>query len=514
MNTKERSYWLIASGFVIMKLLIHFFTNTNYELHRDEMLYLAFGIHPAFGYASNPPLLGFFSWLIVHLHGYSEFWVRFIPALTGGIVVVLIAQLVKELRGGKMALVISCLAYLVSPVFLRVHSLYQPVCFDELFWVLITWLFMRMINTRDPRYWLWIGLASGVAFLNKYSVVFLLAGLVVSMILTPHRIMFRSRYFIHGLILGLMFILPNIIWQYLNNWPVVGHMKELYDTQLVHVTLISFLTGQILMLFSALPVWITGLLVFLVANSVKTYRFLAYTYIIVIILLILGKGKMYYSLGLYPFLLAGGGIALEKYLRGKWVIVNYLVMAFAVIFGFLILPYSLPVLPAESLARYCKESVKYMGSGAITWEDGKVHEIPQDYADMMCWKELAGLVVKAYNQLDAAEKEKCMIYAGNYGQAGAIQFYGRNNGLPVPICLSDSYLFWAPDTIGTGPLIDINDEAGDLDKLYENFTEVGRINNPFFRENGLRVYLCTGMKDYFKTFYSERVRKSKQKYLR
>jgi len=131
---------------------------------------------------------------------------------------------------------------------------------------------------------------------------------------------------------------------------------------------------------------------------------------------------------------------------------------------------------------------------------------------MTGWKELTGIVATAYNMLDQDQKDKCMIYAENYGQAGAIEFYGHEYGLPKPISFHDSYLLWAPDSISNGPFIYINDEIGDIDELFNDYPEIGRVNNKYFRENGIMVLLCTHPKEQWEEFYAQKVYQLKSAY--
>ena len=172
------------------------------------------------------------------------------------------------------------------------------------------------------------------------------------------------------------------------------------------------------------------------------------------------------------------------------------------------LPLSLPVLSFENLEQYTKNSAQFTNR----WEDGKIHSIPQDYADMIAWKELSNIVIKTYEDLPDESKKNCAIYAEDYCTAGAILFYGKEHGLPEPISFSDNFLLWAPDSISPEIFIYVNDEIGDMEWLFENSVLVGQINNKYFREDGIQVYLCTQPKDVFPSFYVKKVAKLKSKY--
>jgi len=223
----------------------------------------------------------------------------------------------------------------------------------------------------------------------------------------------------------------------------------------------------------------------------------------------LGKGKAYYALGAYPMLFAAGGYVLEKYFTGKLAWLSYLFMANVFVVGIFIMPLSLPVLPIEKMVGYCKLASNFIGNWPTRWEDGKNHLLPQDYADETGWQQLSAIVVSAYQSLDSAGQKNCMIYANDYGEAGAIQYYGKQKGLPDPVSMSDAFLFWAPDSTDKTTLIFIGRNPGKLDSLYNNYRLFGTVNNPYFRENGLNVYVCQNPKPYWQTYYRANVKELK-----
>jgi hypothetical protein len=509
MKLKVSSYWIIAIVLVLIKLTIHFLTSSNYELHRDEMLYFAQGNHLSFGFISTPPFIGFLAFIAHCIFGYSEFGVKLFPAIAGAASVFIIALFVKELGGKNLALVLAGLGYICSGAFLRSNGLFMPVCFDQFFWLLSSFLVFKMVNRNNPKLWLWIGLVFGLAFLNKYAIIFFVFAIILALLISEQRKFLFSKYLLFGFLIGFLVTIPNILWQYYHNWPVVRHMIELQRTQLINVSSTNFLLDQVIMCFPSIFIWSSGLLMILFLSKEKKFRFIAYSFFIVVSIILLGRGKSYYTLGAYPMLFALGGYTMEKYLQGKLIYVNYFVLFLALSISILAAPLELPVASFELVKKYCDPQTGFLPQ---RWEDGKIHPIPQDYADMTGWKELTGIVLKAYNQLNNSEKKRCTIYAENYGQAGAIQFYGHNYGLPAPISFCDSYLLWAPDTISNGPFIYINNEVGDMDDFFKNYPEIGHVNNEYFRENGIIVLLCTNPKNQWKDFYAQKVLRLKSIY--
>ena len=497
--------WLMILGLVLIKLLLHFFTNTNYELHRDAFLYYSLGEHLDWGYLSVPPLIAFFSKISVFLFGKTVFALRFFPALIGGLSVVIIAKIVKELNGSFWAIFIAASAFILSPSFLRSNTLFQPVSFNQFFWLLSAYLIVKLLKSGNSKFWIGIFIVFGIAFLNKYSITFFILSFLIALLFSEQRTLFRSKYFFIGGVLGVLIISPNLIWQYNHNWPLFVHMSELQKNQFVNVSILGFLVDQFIMNLPGLLIWMTGLCAFLFIKAEKKYRVLALIYLFTVLIIILLRGKSYYTLGLYPILFALGGYAVDKYFT---LYVKYGIIALMVLISIPMLPFSLPVYGLEQMEDYSKKTADFTNR----WEDGKVHNLPQDYADMTGWKELADIVTDTYQSLPEESKQKCSIYAEAYCTAGAILFYGKEFDLPEPICFSDNFLLWAPDRINTEVLIYVNDELGDIDWLFDNKKLVGEINNKYFRENGIRVYLCTQPTETYPLFYAKKVSELKNRY--
>jgi hypothetical protein len=307
-------------------------------------------------------------------------------------------------------------------------------------------------------------------------------------------------------------MMPNIVWQVSHKFPVATHMSELYRIQLVHVSKMTFLLEQIMMNFTSVLIWLIGLIGLLFFKSEKRYRVFAWIYLLVVLLFLFSKGKSYYTLGVYPMLFAFGGYVLEKHLAGKKNFAGYLVVVYSILSSIYFIPLGLPVLPQEQMGKYCETFSRHISPAPMRNEQNEYYPIPQDYMDMTGWKELAGLASVAYNQLDSLQKKQCIIFANNYGQAGALDFYGKEYNLPSPVSLNDSYLFWAPDSVTATNFIVTDRQLGSIPELFNKYSEVGMIENKYFRENGLKVYLCQDPKPLFGDFFKKKVRENKEKY--
>jgi 4-amino-4-deoxy-L-arabinose transferase-like glycosyltransferase len=495
--------WVIA----LFNVGIHMLFYNTLGFHRDELLYFSLGQHFSAGYASVPPFVGTIAWIVIHTLGYSLFAARLIPFLLSGIMVFLIAAITREMKGKNYAQIIAVIAFTFTPFNLRCFSLFQPVCFDMFFWSMTFYLLLRWINTKEDKYLVYLGPVLGLGLMNKYIIALEIFCIIVVFIFTSYREVFTRRAFYKAVIIALLFFLPNIIWQFFNDLPFLIHMNALNDSQLVHVDRISFLTDQLFIGSMAMLLIIPGILSLLIGKTLRPYRPLIIACLLVMIILVLLRGKSYYSIGMFPFWIAAGGVYWETIV--KRILPRILIPLALVLLSLPIIPMGLPVFNTDKLVKYFAWSKEKLGIGmALRWEDGLYHPLPQDYADMLGWDELAAVTANAYHMVP--DKNSVMIYAENYGQAGAVMVLGKQYGLPEPACFSESFLYWIPrnpaQEITT--LIYINDQLGnDVKFLFADCREVGCISNPLAREYKTGVWLCTNPHSSFNDLWISRIRK-------
>ena len=508
-------YWLIAVMFIAVKLLLHFVTNTRYELLRDEMLFFNMGDHLSAGYATVPPVTGFIAFLVHKIFGFSVFGIRFFPAVLGAASVYLISLIVKELGGGVFALVIAASSYLLAPGFLLTGTLFTPNSFEEFIWILCTLLIIRMIKTNNHVLWLPVGFLTGLGFLNKYSILLLAAGIIPALFFSPYRRILASGYFLKAILIFLIIITPNLIWQYDHAWPVLLHMSELKSSQLdllglgyFPASLFTFCQGSIL-------IAVIGFVFLTFSKKEKHFRYLGVSALVVFLMMLCLKGKGYYGLVIMPVLFAAGGCCLEKYFTGSMRIVRNSAFIVSVLMSLIALPSGLPVLSYENYGKYVRNTRNFIFHPLLEWDNGTQHEYSQAYADMTGWNELAGIVATTYNSLTEGEKAICTIFCEkSYGYAGAIYFYGKKYGLPEPVTFHESYVFWAPDTIPGNPVIYIYRDRNNMDELFSDVKETGSVEDIYFRERGLKVFLCRSPKKDISKIYCDIAKEEKSRFMR
>src|SRR5438270_6293384 len=164
MNKSNRLLYFLA----LLKIIIPYLLQSHiYELHRDEMLYLAEGNHLAWGFMEVPPALSICAWLI-HLFGNGIFWVKLIPSVFGAFTFIVCGKIVQSLGGRSFALLMLFLPFIFG-VYLRVFFLFQPNPPEIFFWTMIAFSFIRFIQTKENK-WLYVfGVSAGLGMLSKYS---------------------------------------------------------------------------------------------------------------------------------------------------------------------------------------------------------------------------------------------------------------------------------------------------------------------------------------------------------
>ncbi|WP_204353214.1 ArnT family glycosyltransferase [Pedobacter yulinensis] len=473
--------------FLVLKIsLSYLLVNRVYELHRDEYLHLDLGNHLAAGYTSVPPLTGIVSALI-KLAGGGFFWVRLWPALFGAATIFFCWKTVRLLGGNLLACCFAALACLCSAL-LRINTLYQPNSFDILAWTAVFYYLLKYFKDDQPLRLYQVAVCAALGFLNKYNIVFLGMGLVPALMLSPQRRIFGTKHFYLAWLLALLLVLPNLIWQFEQGFPVLKHMRELASKQLVHINRADFLINQLLYFLNSIVFLVCGLLALLFYRDFRSHRWVILVYVFTMAIFVWFRAKDYYALGLYPVLLSFGAAFLGRKLQGRPLVTALLVTVTAGSL-LLILPYLMPLWSPDQIMR---NRQRFEDMGLLRWEDGKNHHLPQDFADMQGWRELAALADRAFEAVP--DRKAVLVRSDNYGQAGAINYYSTHKDIN---CLSYNadYLYWFDLSKPIRHLILIRG-ADDSDPnltaerlLFKRVRKLGSVRNRHAREYGTSVYL-------------------------
>jgi hypothetical protein len=486
----------------LLNIIVHLSSISYLEFHRDELLYFSLSNHLELGYASVPPFISWMAWLAKSIFGFCPFAVKIFPALLSGAFIFLCTRIARELKGGFYAEVLTAVFIMCTPLSLRAFILFQPVPFDIFFWTVSLWLILKYINTESNHYLYLLGAVMGLALLNKYLILILIFSLLLVLPFTNQRKIFTSKAFYLSLLITLVIVSPNVYWQFANDFPVFTHMAELSENQLENVSISQFLLGQVTMLLLAMIVSFVGLVYILFNKKTNNYRLFGFAPLLVLAILILTKGKDYYAAGIYPFLIASGTTVLEKWIKG--ILPRLAVIILLVLITIPFLPVGIPFLPPEKLVEHFDKLESYGIDVGRIHENGQKYRLPQDYADMLGWYEIADLTRIAYEQ--APDKSRTAIFGENYGIAGAVSLIGKKYGLPEALSFSDAYEFWVPESFDPDieTLIYINDELGsDVEALFEEIILIGEVADPLSRQYGVKVYLCNQPRRSFNAFWKE-----------
>lgn len=481
--------WAVAFiKFLIPLVAIH----PEYQLHRDEYLYLAEGHHLAWGYNEVPPAVPALGW-ISYLLGNSVTMVRIWPALFGALTVLLTGAMVQQLGGTWIAQMLAGLVFLLS-VYLRIHSLFQPNILDIFFWSLISYSLICFLQTKDHRWLYTAGAALGLGILSKYMIAVFVLALFTGMLFTKQRALLRNKHLWFSLLIAFIIALPNVIWQLTHNLPAIHHAEELQETQLQFISPFRFLLEQLLLTANSFPVWIAGWLFLAFSKEHQVLRFFSWSFVALLIIFTIIGGKSYYTLGFYPLLFAAGSVQFEQLIRRhRWILPALLVFILAI--GIYLAPLLLPFMsPQKAADYYARNDMERLG--VLQWEDGKNHALPQDFADMLGWKELADKAVILYHSLPDSVKKHTAVYGENYGQAGAMAFYGMKYELPEPVSFSSSFALWVPRALSVTSLVYVNDEAPESKYPYElkDAVLIDSVTNPLAREYRTKIYFIGSLK--------------------
>ncbi|HEY9003047.1 MAG TPA: glycosyltransferase family 39 protein [Mucilaginibacter sp.] len=490
-NRSKYSYFLLI--FVAIKVGLNLLAISRFGFQRDELLHLTLGDHLDWGFKEVPPFIAVLAKITTTVFGDSVFAARIFSTIFSGLIIWFTGQIVIELGGKKFAITLACLALIFSPAFAASGYLFQPVVFDQLWWVLAVYLLIRYMNTSLPVYMYLLGVIIGVGLLTKYTMAFFAIALIVGLLFTKQRKVLWNKHVLFSAVIALLIFLPNIIWQMTHHLPVVTHMKTLRSEQLDYIKPTDFIKQELLVNGIALFIWLLGLGFLFISSKLRRFQFLAFAFVLVFIFLLWMKGKEYYLFGAYPMLFAAGAYGFERWTKARAYALRTVMVLFFTLPNLLLFPLVLPILPLEqTMAAY-----KFLHI-MPKWEDQKEHYLSQDYADMLGWDEITDKVAKAYNSLTPEQKKHTQIYADNYGEAGAIHHLGKKYNLPDVASLNSSFTLWAPDSLNARYIIYVDDSGGkNIQKFkpfMDSYTKIGEVEFPYAREKGTGIYLLVNPK--------------------
>ena len=482
-SSKPQSPWLsdtaIPAYIALATVIVHWITGHHYGFHRDELATLDDARHLDWGYVAYPPITPLFGRLSLILFGTSLAGFRLFAAIAQAIAVVLTGLMAREMGGRRVAQWIAAAAAI--PFCLAGGAMMQYVAFDCLFWVLAAYSVVKLLKTGDSRWWLAIGAAIGLGMQAKYTMGFFALGIAGAVVLTDARRYLKSKWLWYGVALSILIFLPNLIWQARNHFISVQFLQTIHARDVRIGRAKGFLPDQLKIMLLGIVFFLAGLYYTLFSRDGKRFRMLGWMYLIPLVLFVLAKGRSYYLAAAYPMLYSAGSVWIEQKLTELSAIGRNLVQALLwtalVIDAVLIGSVTLPIAAPNSA--WAQRAMKVNG----------------DFREEIGWPELVQTVVKIRDSLPAEDRAHLGVIAGNYGEAGAINLYGPQYGLPSVISGVNS--FWQRGYGNPPPqsVIVMGTDFDELQQLFVSCTLAAHTWNQYGIENeetqwSPNIYVC------------------------
>jgi len=481
----------------VVYFTLHLLTSTRYGYFRDALYYLACSEHLAFGYVDQPPLIPFLGWLTRHTLGTSLPALIFWPALAGASRIVLIAAFARELGARRFGIIFAAALGATPAVWWIVDHQFAMNGLEPLFWGGLAYVVLRLVNTANPKLWLAFGAIAGVGLLNKYSIVIFASALLAGILITRQRRILFTPWILAGGGIALLLFLPNLIWNIQHDWPFLELMRNVRATgKDVVLPPGRYLLQQVMMMNPvSFPFWFGGLLFYFCSRAAKNYRLFGYTFVLTIAAFMITHGKDYYSAPAYVLLFPAGAVATEALLRMRprlQLVLQPACFVWLLLGVVPLLPLVLPVLPIETFVRY----QSHLPFELPKTERSFIGEsLPQYYADEFPWPGMVAAVAGVYHSLTPEEQQRVAIFGSNYGQAGAIDFFGPQYGLPKAISGHQNYFLWGPRHYTGDIVILLGGLESEARQQFESVTVAATLQNPYaYRYENRPILVCRGLK--------------------
>jgi Dolichyl-phosphate-mannose-protein mannosyltransferase len=484
--------WTLLGALSLAVFAAHLLVSGRYGYFIDELYYLACSHHLAWGYVDQPPLIAFLTWLECITLGDSLHALRFLPAVAAGLRVLLTGLIARELGARRFGVALACVCVMMAPIYLGLDSLLTMNVFESLFWMGAALIALKIFQGASPKLWLLFGLVCGVGLLNKHSMLFFGFGLFVGLLLTKQRRQLESPWIWLGGLIALLIFLPNLLWETHRGFPTIELLRNVHRSgRNAETSPLIFLGQQVLILEPlAAPVWIAGLVELLRDPKGKGWRGLGITWLVIMLCMLTMGGRIYYPAPAYPMLFAAGGLVFERWFTGlrgaRWLKPAYVTLL--VVGGAIAAPFAyFPLLTVNQYIAYAR----FMHFEPPPIENNRLGPLPQIYADQFGWEEMAHVVANAYHSLPPEEQKSCAIFGQNYGQAGAIDFFGAKMGLPPAISGHQNYFYWGPRGYTGACMIVMDARPERLHELFEDVEFAGRVDHPLSMPyEHFNVYIC------------------------
>jgi len=478
----------------ILNLIIYIVTFyfTSYGIFRDELYYLACANRPAFGYVDQPPLSIWILAVWKFFLGDSLFVIRLLPAFVSSATIFILGLFTFRIGGGKSAVIIAMVTFMLSPIFLGMTTIYSMNVFDFFFWILAAYIFLQICESTNSNLWYVLGIVIGLGLLNKTSMLWLAAGVFIGTLFTPLRDELKTKYPYIAAGIALLIFSPYIFWNLTHDLAHLEFMRNAAQRKYGGLTPVSFILDMILILNPlSFIIWIPGLIFYFFNKNARIFRPLGYIWLVTFAILFINwHSKAEYIAPAFQILFAGGAVMIMRW-NARLNRLKYALAVPVVVLGIILSPYARPLLPVETFIGYQSALILKAPNN-----EGHVTELPQFYADMFGWEDLAKDVSKVYQSLPDSERKNTVVYCNNYGEAGAIEYYRKKYLLPEVVCPHNNYWYWWPEETNATTLIiiggNIEDHLHSLQQVEPAGVHKTKYAMPY--ENNLTIFIGRGLK--------------------
>jgi hypothetical protein len=497
-----RSPWFlggiaIVSFLALIKLGLHLYADRFYGYFVDELYFIACSKHLAAGYVDQPPLIAFIVRFERLLFGDSLQAIRFLPAMAGAARVLLAGWMARELGGKRFAQALAALAALMTTASFALEHYVSMNAFEPIFWMGCAAIVIRIIKTGNQKLWLYFGLLAGLGLENKHTTLLFGFAVFLGVLLSSHRReMLGQKWIWLGALLALLLFLPNLIWNIQHHWPFLELLRNIKaDNRSVHLTSLQYILEQFMLTMPvSAPLWVCGLGWLMLSRAGRPFRLLGSTYLVILTCMLVMHGRRgYYMMPCYPMLFAAGAVAFETWFsrpRLGWLKPSYATIL--AVSGAILAPLGIPILPPSTFIRYVQ--VLHVHQPRI--QTNELGPLPQFYADMFGWEEMVQAVARTYYALPPDQRARTAIFGSNYGQAGAIDLFGKKYGVPDSIGHHQNYWYWGPRNYTGESVISIGAGHEYLEEYFSSVKPIGAVYHPYSMPyEHFDIYYCQGIKE-------------------
>lgn len=478
----------IAAASVVLHLIV----GSRYGWNRDELATLEDARHLAWGFPAYPPMTPFFGRVSLELFGASLRGFRFFANIAQAVTVVLTGLMARDMGGRRGAQLIAAMAALPFVIGGGYQMMY--VAFDALAWVLTAYFVVKLLHTEDPRWWMAIGAGIGLGMLCKYTVGFFALSIVAGVLLTSARRYLRNKWLWIGVALSIVVWLPNLLWQWQHHFVSLDFLSHIHARDVRQGRTDNFLPQQLMMTGIRAPLAIAGLWFCFATAAGRRFRMIGWMYVVTLALFTVARGRWYYMGPAYPMLYAAGAVWGEQWLatmsrapamavrRAVWIT---LVVELAITIAFWL---PLPTINSR------------------WWNIN--NSLTGDFREQLGWHELVAEVARIRDTLTPEERAHLAIIGTNYGEAGAINLYGPEFGLPRAISGVNSFWYRGYGDPPPQTIIILGLSRKYMDESFSNCRLAGHTPNPYNLKNEETgdhpdIYVCGPPKAGWPAFWDD-----------